>query len=119
MRLPRVRFTLRRLVIVVAWLAVLMAMGLEAARATRRARAYRQLAVSHAAFRDLCLGEADAYQYAFVHRAAADHRAETDLARYEAHERALAGHYNALAAKYRRAARFPWLPVEADPPPPH
>ena len=27
-------------------------------------------------------------------------------------------HWTALAEKYRRAARYPWLPVAPDPPPP-
>jgi hypothetical protein len=29
-----------------------------------------------------------------------------------------ADHHASLARKYERAARYPWLPVEADPPPP-
>jgi hypothetical protein len=41
------------------------------------------------------------------------------LLQREAGERTLARHYDALAAKYRDAARFPWLPVEPDPPQPH
>jgi hypothetical protein len=118
MRLARVRFTLRWLLIVIGFLAVLMAAGLEAARATRRAREYRQLAVAHAAFRDLSRAEAEEYRYALVHKAAADNRSGTDLLRWEAHERALARYYDAMAAKYHRAARFPWLPVGPDPPPP-
>jgi hypothetical protein len=44
----------------IALLALLMAVGLEAARATRRAREYPQLAVARAAFRALSLGEAEA-----------------------------------------------------------
>ncbi len=118
MMLPRVRFTLRRLMIVIASLAVLVAASLAAARATRRAREYRQVAVAHAAFRDLCLAEADDYRDAHLNRTTADHRAETDWPRFETHERALARHYDALAAKYRQAARFPWLSIQADPPPP-
>ena len=113
------RFTLRRLLMVIALLAVLMAAGLEGARATRRAREYRQIAVAHAAFRDLSLGEADDYRYAYLHRTPADNRAGPDLLRSEANERAMARYYDALSAKYSRAARFPWMPVELDPPPPH
>ncbi len=113
------QFTLRWLVMVVASLAVLMAVGVEVARATRRAREYRQLADSHAAFRELCLAEADEYQCAYGHKIGADRRSDTDLRQYEAHERVLARHYDALAAKYRRAARFPWLSVQADPPAPN
>ena len=118
MRLPGVRFTLRRLLVVIALLAVLMAAGLEAARATRRAREYRQYAVAHAAFRDLSLGEAEQYRDAYNHGEWADDKEKTQLLQREAGERALARHYDTLAAKYRRAARFPWLPVEPDPPQP-
>jgi hypothetical protein len=68
--------------------------------------------------RDLCLGEAYDYQYAYDHRAAGDHRAVTDWPRNEAHERALARYHDDLAAKYDRAALYPWLPIEPDPPEP-
>jgi hypothetical protein len=118
MTLPRVRFTLRRLLIMIALLAVLMAAGLEAARWSRLAQAYRQYAVGHAAFRDLSLGEAEEYRSAYEHVNPADVRSRTELLESEAGERRLARHYDALDAKYRRAARFPWLPVEADPPQP-
>jgi hypothetical protein len=33
-----------------------------------------------------------------------------------ADDRAKAAYYSALAQKYERAARYPWLPVELDPP---
>jgi hypothetical protein len=36
----------------------------------------------------------------------------------EAHQRALAWYHHALAVKYRRAALYPWLAVERDPPAP-
>jgi hypothetical protein len=38
----------------------------------------------------------------------------------EARDRGLrfANHFAGLKAKYERAARYPWLPVEPDPPPP-
>jgi hypothetical protein len=116
MRFPRM--TTRRWMLAVAVVALLMGGVVVAVRATRRSREYRQIAVWHAAMRDLCLGEAYEYQYAYDHRAAGDHRAETDWPRYEAHERALARHHDGLAAKYDRAARYPWLPVEPDPPEP-
>ncbi len=104
---------------IIALLAVLMAAGLEAARASRRVRAYRQYAVAHAAFRDLGLAEAEEYRFALVHGEWADDKARTELLQREAGERALTRHCDSLAAKYRDAARFPWLPVEPDPPQPH
>ena len=64
-------FTRRRVLMVIALLAVLMATSVEAARATRRAHEYRQLAVANGAFGDLSLGEAAEYRYADVYRTAA------------------------------------------------
>jgi hypothetical protein len=42
---------------------------------------------------------------------------EPERAEMAAYER-LGDHHAALQAKYERAARFPWLPVEPDPPEP-
>lgn len=41
---------------------------------------------------------------------------ESDLRARDAHYR-LMDHYDGLKAKYERAARYPWLPVEPDPSP--
>jgi hypothetical protein len=109
--------TTRRWMIAVAIVATLMAVGFEAARATRRAREYRVLANSHAAFRDIYFREAYRVHHAAVDRAAGDSSREMGLL-VESHQRALAWYHHALAVKYRRAALYPWLPVEPDPPAP-
>jgi hypothetical protein len=97
--------TTRRWMIVIAVVALLMTGAFEVKRALRRASAYSQLAATHAMFRAFSLAEADLYR-------------GNHFIRLEARERALARHQGALAAKYERAARYPWLPVEPDPPEP-
>ena len=77
-----------------------------------------QLALYHESFRDLCLGEASEYRYACVQEAPNDHRNGVDLHGAEARERTLAGYHDAMADKYRRGARYPWLPVEPELPEP-
>jgi hypothetical protein len=113
MKLPRVRFTVRQVLVAVAALALLMAAGIEAVRQMRIARAYRQMAVYHASWRDFCLAEAEEYRAAVAARPAS-----RDWSRSEAHQRALAQYHDSQASKYRLAARSPWLPVEPDPPEP-
>jgi hypothetical protein len=110
---PNVRFSVRTMMVAVASLAVLMAAGLEVARMTRLVREYRRFAVWHTAMRDLCLAEAEEYR-----TPCSPGTTKGDWPRLETHERALALHHDALVAKYRQAARFPWLPVEADSPEP-
>jgi hypothetical protein len=100
--------------VAVAVVATLMAVGFEAARATRRAREYRGLANSHATFRNIYLREAYVVHHAAVDRAAGDSSRKMGLL-VEAHQRALARYHDALTAKYRHAAHYPWLPVEPDP----
>jgi hypothetical protein len=45
-------------------------------------------------------------------------REQGRLAGLEARERTRAAYFAELGAKYRRVARYPWLPVEPDPPEP-
>jgi hypothetical protein len=96
----------------------LMAVGFEAARLSQRARDSQRLATWHAAMRDLCLGEAWEYRYAYDHRGTNDDESRLVLMT-EDHERTLARYHDAMAAKYRWAARYPWLPVEPNSPKPN
>src|SRR6516162_11052542 len=102
--------TTRRWIIAVAVVGLLMAACFEAEWMIRLANAYRQRAGYHESFRDLCLGEASEYRYAYDQQAPNDHRNEVELLRAEAHERTLTRYHDAMAAKYRRAARYPWFP---------
>jgi hypothetical protein len=88
MWLPRVRFTVRRMMVAVAVLAISMAAGLRWFDLRSRARAYAfWAAVSPVSFKGP-KGER------------------------------LATHYDLLRLKYEWAARYPWLPVAPDPPEP-
>jgi hypothetical protein len=87
MRPPRLRFTVRRLMLVVA-LAACSVWG------------YRMWRVSR--------------EYARVER----HRTHYPIGYPSADAAEKAAYDAALARKYQRAARYPWLPVEPDPPQP-
>jgi hypothetical protein len=43
---------------------------------------------------------------------------DKDLQRQMGYHQELVDHHAAMARKYRRAARYPWLPLESDPPKP-
>lgn len=90
MKLPRVQFTLRRMMILVA-IAALIAGGMAGLERRR--------------LRLLEIAEAHAVPIRVM-------TADTDINRPE-----WQWHF-AMYAKYSQAARHPWLPVEADPPEP-
>jgi hypothetical protein len=106
MRLPRM--TTRRWMIAVAVVGLLMGGAVVGYRLMLWHDSFLALATDHGhtgfLYRflreDLCLGEARAES---AEQAALGRRA---------------AYHEALAEKYRRAARYPWLPVEPDPPPP-
>jgi hypothetical protein len=125
MRLPRVRFTIRRIMIVVASVALLMG-GL---RLLWLRSAYRKAALAHAAYENLARTlqrmvenegkDERELEIAFGMKVepepepvkatrAADARVNRKTAEYHA----------ALRQKYERAAARPWAPIAPDPPPP-
>jgi hypothetical protein len=110
--MPRFRFTVRRMMVVVAIVAVIFAVGGMVRRSMRlRERAEfhermgREEAEATRAVEDLARG-ADDPQYAAEVRAVAAASAR------------LGGWHTRMGAKYRKLARHPWLPVEPDPPEP-
>lgn len=103
MKLPRVRFTVRRMMVAVA---VCAAMG--GAEATRRR--WVRLAREYEFRAKVNKRLAPSY-----YRLASTPGADTDAA--EGWRRA-GDHYRALQEKYERAARYPFLPVAPDPPRP-
>lgn len=113
MRWPRVRFTVRRMMIAVAITGVTLGVGLVL---HRRAAAYRSRAAYH---------EAKAVTWMGVH--AENDAWATDTSNPERASRAQWAVEQAWAAivyhrnmcdKYLHAARYPWLSVEPDPPEP-
>jgi len=97
---PRPRFTVRRLMVAVALVAILLGAGLQLEQLRDR---YRAEALQYA-------------QMEWVARATAWSRVRyvCDAVRNERRAR----HYGALKRKYDFASRYPWLPLTADPPAP-
>ncbi len=104
MRLPRM--TTRRWMLAVAAVAILLGLVVETAR---RRREYLHRAAHH---QELSLRNGSIFGEGVMIRYNPTTRKSdmTSLRKIEHHER--------LAEKYRQAARFPWLPVEPDPPEP-
>jgi hypothetical protein len=103
MRLPRTRFTIRRMMVVVAVFALLLG----AVAIVRRQAHLQRLADYHAKMAwqlQSSHGTVIRPNGAFVHVPLTPQR--------------LADYHEDLARKYERAARYPWLPVEPDPPEP-
>ena len=94
MRLPRVRFTVRRMMIAVAVVALAIGMVARSRQMSKIADRHAAQILEHSQMMPLPNG-------AFA--ALLDNRGEW---------------HQAMVAKYRRVARFPWLPVEPDPPEP-
>jgi hypothetical protein len=123
MRLPRVRFTIRRLMIAVAVVGV--GLGIEGYRrrlvsvSVRR----RQVAMAYRLDAQMYKVEAMAAELerttpkGFVGFTADNPSGPIDDDGIARRFR-LATHYQELAVKYRRASGYPWLPVGPDPPAP-
>ena len=103
MRMPRVRFTVRWMMVVVAIVAAIV---LTAIFLNRRSDEFWGRAAYHQG------GEAMSRAVAFRAR-----RLNDDV-RLIAHAEQMEAHHRALKLKYERAARHPWLPVAPDPPEP-
>ena len=100
MRVPRVRFTVRQLMIAAALIAVLMAVvvGLQ-----RRTAHLKRLSLWQS-------GEANRWELLLTESSVNGPLASAILDKVHWHD--------AIAARYERAARSPWLPIEAFPPAP-
>jgi hypothetical protein len=118
MKLPRLRFTVRRMMIVVAVVATLLA-----AEKMRRVRRERSLkAADYAAEAKSWSDDASEVESMLVKpRSRSDAASRQRLAEldevarnYRDHERS----NRELASRYARAAARPWLPIERDPPEP-
>jgi hypothetical protein len=125
MRLPRVRFTVRRLMVAVAVVAILIGIILQVVRAIRFSRSAARFAEFEAVWRENAVDDRrmaehsrrlladglDRSNYAQVLLQSAD----SDTQRAEKAD-TLAAYLGRMKAKYLAAARRPWLAVEPDPP---
>src|ERR1700710_82810 len=100
--MPKLRFTIRRMMVAVAIVAVALGLGLWGMRLTGLARDYKALAVWHASFGRYLIAEADEYRIA-IEGGQSVHPDAKNFPRYEARERSRGVRLLRLAAKYERA----------------
>jgi hypothetical protein len=105
-KVPRIRFTTHRTLIVVAVIAASLGALMEYNRLKRLSRDYMGMVVQSRAS-DVCIRNGT-MTYIFRDKPASTPPPNPQEADY----------YAGLAAKYERAARFPWLPVAPDQPEP-
>ena len=110
--MPRARFTIRRMMVAVAIVALLL--GGDVLR--RKRSGYLARADAEAARELESRAKVKVYEGA-IETSAAPSVAEGYRHRVEMY-RDEANHHGRLRRKYARAARYPWLPVEPDPPEP-
>jgi hypothetical protein len=114
MRLPRLRFTLRTLIALVAVVAATLGGFLEYRRLMRKAAEYRARAEEHAGIEQTLR--------TIIEKSGpnppVDISPGNGLRSKRFTAQALADHEAALRLKYERAACYPWLSVEPDPPEP-
>jgi hypothetical protein len=99
-RIMRIRFNVHLLMVAVAIVGFAMA----GATLVRRSNRFRALAEDQA--------EAEAMSLAYADDARGEGGDQQRVARGEQ----MADYHRKLRIKYERAARYPWLPVEPDPP---
>ena len=124
MRIPRVRFTIRLLMIVVAVVGVFLTV----ARLVYFWRHYEVIAAMHASKEATYVRQAQGYErrHDWCAQQATIANLQSESIRWgrlasssgaTAHYlRQLAADESRLKRTYERAARYPWLPVEPDPP---
>jgi hypothetical protein len=136
MNLPRVRFTIQRLMIAVAIAGLILGIAIGGVRLLRRHGQFQGLAEMHAKIAGiwreeeqswsrvvaLCevmmRGEGDGGFFGFGPRKDS-YRAKAVHYRAAVAKAVLKVSYrDAMRSKYQRAARYPWLSVEPDPPEP-
>ena len=117
MRMPRVRFTVRRMMVAVAAIAVLLAGGIKAARMSRLARTHQMYATQHGLSEAIERRNVNIFEYAKItNKKRPDICAIFDqLARVA---RLRVDYYAVLKVKYADAATHPWKDVPPDPPRP-
>jgi hypothetical protein len=110
MRLPRLKFTIRALMIAVAIVALGLGLWFQIQKWRRLAAVYQAEAARHAALET-------EYQRRLLWDLGPGHARPAWLAGVASLELHVAHHAN-LAEKYRDAADRPWWPAPPDPPPP-
>jgi hypothetical protein len=113
MKIPRVRFTMRRLMVAVA----ILGFALGVAELWRRSRLYTERASDHAGRRSNILQSPGSIAY-WESRWQAQREGRSGAYPWPdgpPFVPAIADYHDQMWAKWERAARLPWLPVEPDP----
>jgi hypothetical protein len=129
MKMPRVRFTVRRLMIAVAVVAVLLFGGMQGRRVYRNYRLYSSHSAHYGTLEAICLRNLPAHrkQLESILDLTKDEAPGIDLQTYDSYKHIKdildraerrGEYYGRLKIKYERAAHRPWLPVEPDEPRP-
>jgi hypothetical protein len=126
MRLPRVRFTVRRLMIAVAVVAVLIGAGISVRRSIFLSREAAACSGFESFWRDQGhYSRKAAEDYSRIAKMSTDSNFASELrglardsAEQAEHDVERADYFGRLKAKYEAAVRRPWLSVEPDPPNP-
>jgi hypothetical protein len=143
MPLPRVRFTVRRMMVAVAIVGIFLGLvsAIESRRWSMRSKEYAATAKFHHDLEEIAKqgiteeGENTSWWRERAKQIRMERRRTGPLAAYEAvaldcdkhavatieyaaRWRRKASHYAAIALKYEEAANHPWLPVPPDPPEP-
>ncbi len=113
MKIPRVSFTVRRMMVAVAVVALLIGI----ARLWRTRQLYLEKAADHAGFRALVLRSPLTIAY-WESRWSDQHEGKPAGPGGPPFVPARAAYHEAMRLKYERAARYPWLSVPSDPPAP-
>jgi hypothetical protein len=111
------RFTVRRMMVAVAVVAVACGLAVEGPRLWTLRGQYLGLAEKYGYWEMRCNGSAELRQeltYVSLSQPRGPEPSPERLAKMKAR----GAHYGRLRAKYEHAARHPWLAVEPDPPAP-
>jgi hypothetical protein len=106
MRLPRFRFTMRKMMVVVAAVAVVETLWIETARMSRRRLDYQLRSIGHG----IAAARYDGRGVVSCRGPLEPPSAVRNPSR--------AAYHAAMSRKWADAAEHPWLPVEPDPPEP-
>src|SRR4051812_45108647 len=106
MRLPRLRFTVQRMMIVVAVVSIVLASW----ETWQRRRVYLDYVEVQEVNLEGSLRDLEYAKFLKTRGYASDAGVHSAYCRVN--------HFRQLLKKYERVARFPWLPVEPDPPEP-
>ena len=119
MRIPCVRFTVRRMMVAAAVVAIALFSGIWLTRMGRLAGVYEQRALYHAQ-QELTTREAIEDQLAHIRRIAMYPEKDPLYLRLQhlQGKNPSADYHAAMRDKYELASRRPWQPVTPDPPPP-